>query len=186
MKVKTIIFFSLIILVIFNSCAEEESKYIPPETSVVDQQFNFHITAPGVWRSSQPNKTSLEKMKMHGLKTIINLRGDEETNNWEKEFSDSLGLQYFNEPLDARDEFNTEQVQRILDIVADTANQPVLIHCLGGKDRTGLITGIYKTHYLGENFDDVIKETIMFGHDAENYPEVLKTIHNWKNSKNEN
>ncbi|MBL1214709.1 MAG: hypothetical protein HND52_15235 [Ignavibacteriae bacterium] len=180
MNLKSKLLFSLIIILIFSSCTEDKNTYIPPKTSVVDQQFNFHIAAPGVWRSSQPNQTSLEKMKMHGLKTIINLRGDEETNNWESEFSDSLGLQYFNEPLDARDEFNTEQVQRILDIVADTANQPVLIHCLGGKDRTGLITGIYNTHYLGKDFDEVKKETIMFGHDAENYPEVLNTIFNWK------
>ena len=125
--------------ILLTSCAHqpEPNPYIPEETSVVDKQFNFHIVAPGFWRSSQPNHESIVRMKKHGLKTLINFRGDEATNVWEMTLCDSLGITYYNFPIDGREKQDRQQWQEILDIVANPDNQPVLVHCLCGKDRTG-------------------------------------------------
>ena len=172
-----IIFFTAVLLF---SCSKKDDEYIPPAASVVDKQFNFHIVTPGFWRSSQPNEYSLKRMKMHGLKTIINLRGSKEADVWEHGISDSLGINYFNFPIDARKKPDVKLVEKILTIINDTSNQPVLVHCLGGKDRTGLIAGAYEMQFLDADFTDVREETVMFGHDSEKYPYVLKTIENWK------
>lgn len=177
MKNALLIF--LVILLI--SCTQQvpedvDEKYIPPPTSVVDKQFNFHIVEPGIWRSSQPNKESLLRMKQHGLKTIINLRGDEETDIWESGLADSLGINYFSKPIDARKKQNLDYLKEILSIVEDTTNQPVLIHCLGGKDRTGLIVGMYKLKYTNLTFSQIKKEIIMYGHDQKDLPEIFKSL----------
>ncbi len=150
--------------------------YVPPATSVVDKQFNFHIVDGGVWRSSQPNSESITRMKRHGLKTILNLRGDKKTDNWEGKLADSLGLNYFSRPIDSREKQDLNYLKEILSIVEDTTNQPVLIHCLGGKDRTGLITGMYKLKHTNIPLAQIKKEIIMYGHDSTNFHEIFNGL----------
>ncbi len=167
------------------SCKDESNKptYIPPGTSIVDKQFNFHIVNKGVWRSSQPNKESLIRMKNFGLKTIVNLRGDSTTDVWESKIADSLMLHYFNIPLDAGKKQSDKKLNEILSIVLNHSNQPVLIHCLGGKDRTGMVVGIYELISKMKSLNEVHKEMLMYGYDEEKYPLIYQTVKNWENFK---
>lgn len=156
--------------------SSSESSYVPASTSIVDKQFNFHVVAPGVWRSAQPNRESLIRMADHGLKTIINFRGEPDTNRWERAIADSLGLLYFNIHLDARNSQNPDDIEKILAIMHDPGHQPVLLHCLGGKDRTGMLSAIYQIRYLGSNFEDAYRAMLMYGYHEKDYPEVLQTV----------
>ncbi len=182
---------SVLLISFLFSCEKDQipsdavKDYVPPETSVVDAQFNFHLVTPGVWRSSQPDSNALAKMKYHGLKTIINLRGDKQNEIEEKKLADDLGLKFYSFPMDSRKEQDPEYLEEILEAVTDSANQPVLVHCLGGKDRTGLIIGLYKKQYLNIPVDEIEKEMVIYGHDAVNYPEVFKALENWKVKKEE-
>lgn len=172
--------FILFAVLVLTACSDtKRDEYIPPPTSVVDKQFNFHIVDDGIWRSSQPNTESLARMKMHGLKTVINLRSDSLTNVWEKRISDSLGLQYFNFGMHGHEEQDSSFLREILNAITDSENQPVIIHCLGGKDRTGLIVGLYEKEYLGRDIESIKKEMIMYGHDHKAMPHIFKTIENW-------
>ena len=175
---KTIKLLLIILISAFAGCAEseEESIYIPPETSVVDKQFNFHVVDKGVWRSSQPNPESIGRMKSHGLKSILNLRGDSSTDEWERRIADSLGIDYFNYPMDATQIQDSVYISKILAVISDSSNQPILVHCLGGKDRTGLMIGLYKKEILKLPLDEIEEEMIMYGHDADNYPEVINAL----------
>jgi len=177
----------LILILIFFfliSCKENDKPkdvvddYIPPPLSVVDKQFNFHIVDKNLWRSSQPNSESIKRMKEHGLKSIINLRGDEQTDIWEKKLSDSLGIKYFSKPMDATKEQNLDYLREILSIIENENNHPVLVHCLGGKDRTGLIVGMYKLKHTDISMEDLKKEIIMYGHD-EKYESIFRTLEIW-------
>jgi protein tyrosine/serine phosphatase len=179
---KTILF--ILMSITFIQCSNnEKSEYIPPETSVVDKQFNFHIVDEGVWRSSQPNAESIARMKMHGLKTVVNLRGDSANHVWERRIVDSLGLTYVNFPMDGKAKQDTGYLRQVLSFVQDEANQPLLMHCLGGKDRTGIISALYKKEKYNQSFESLKREMIMFGHDAEEMPELLKVIENWNDEK---
>jgi len=177
---KILILFSIIWLwsAFITTCEKPKSDniYIPAITSIVDKQFNFHVVAPGVWRSAQPNRESLIRMANHGLKTIINLRGEADTDRWERAIADSLGLLYFNIHLDARNPQNPDDIEQILAIMHNPGHQPVLLHCLGGKDRTGMLSAIYQIRYLGSNFEDAYREMLMFGYHKKDYPEVLQTV----------
>lgn len=177
--------FLILIIFFLISCKENDKPkdvvddYIPPPLSVVDKQFNFHIVDNNLWRSSQPNSESIKRMKLHGLKSIINLRGDEQTDIWEKKLADSLGIKYFSKPMDATKDQDLDYLKEILSLIEDEYNQPVLVHCLGGKDRTGLIVGMYKLKHTDISMEELLKETIMYGHD-EKYSRIFQTLKIWE------
>jgi protein tyrosine/serine phosphatase len=37
-----------------------------------------------------------------------------------------------------------DQLAQFLDLVIDRANQPVFVHCAGGRHRTGVMTAVYR------------------------------------------
>jgi protein tyrosine phosphatase (PTP) superfamily phosphohydrolase (DUF442 family) len=153
--------------------------YTPPDTSIVDEQFNFHFVTPFLWRSAQPSEKSIQRMKDHGLKALINLKRDEQNHAWERSVAEKMGLQYYYFPMDAEGDHDLDQIAEILDVIKDPANHPVLIHCHGGKDRTGLVSSIFKIEYTEEDFNDIYKEMLVFGYHQERFPSVLKTIRRW-------
>jgi protein-tyrosine phosphatase len=50
-----------------------------------------------------------------------------------------------------------DALYRILDIVLDPANQPAMIHCLGGKNRTGMVSMILK-YLQSDSAQEIISE----------------------------
>ena len=78
--------------------------------------------------------------KQQGGKTVINLRNDWDEQRAVKE----VGLTPFWFRLDADNPPILEEIEQIVKTVADPANQPVLVHCKLGQDRTGLIIASYR------------------------------------------
>jgi protein tyrosine/serine phosphatase len=163
-----------------ESQKEEVNTYIPPKTSVSDKQFNFHIVDNDIWRSAQPSVESIAVMKMHGLKTIINLRGSEENHLWESRICDSLGIQYFHVPMDGREVPDTAYLNNILRIIESKQNQPIMYHCLGGKDRTGIVTAIYRLKNSDVSFEEVHKEMLMYGYNEGEFPQLAEFVKNYR------
>ncbi len=157
----------------------DSSVYVPPETSVVDKQFNFHIIAPGVWRSAQVSEESIRRMKIHGLKTIINFRGNEKSHQWEKKMALKLGIKYYQFSINSKKRQSKEKLAQILEIMNNPKNQPVLIHCLGGKDRAGLLSALYKIQFMNASKNDIHKEMLMFGYSQKEYPYISETVRSW-------
>jgi len=178
-KIITIIFF-IYLIIGCNSVEEKENTYIPPETSVSDKQFNFHIVDDDVWRSAQPSVESITVMKKHGLKTIINLRGSEENHLWESRICDSLGIQYYHIPMDGREEPDTADLNKILRVIENQQNQPIMFHCLGGKDRTGIVTAIYRLKNSDVEFEEVHKEMLMYGYNEKEFSHLAEFAKRWR------
>ncbi len=120
-------------------------------------------------------------MREHGLRSIINLRGDDETDLWEGKLADSLGINYYSKPLDAREKQDPNYLIEILSLIEENKNQPVLVHCLGGKDRTGLLIGMYKLKHTDATLEQIKQEMIMYGHDSENYNEIFAALEQFQN-----
>jgi tyrosine-protein phosphatase SIW14 len=53
---------------------------------------------------------------------------------------------------------SAEQAELFLKIVNDPANQPVFIHCKGGRHRTGAMTAIYRITNDGWSADKAYQE----------------------------
>ncbi len=154
-----------------------------PATSVSHKQFNFHLITPTVWRSAQPNQESLDRLRTFGLKTIINLERSHEEAAWEKNYADNHGITYLNFPMSSREEQDLSQLGMILDIMRDPSRQPVLIHCMAGKDRTGLVTALYRVEAEHWHPEQALNEMMMYGYDRNEYPELLKTLRIWAATK---
>src|SRR5688500_6818585 len=60
---------------------------------------NFHKVNDMVYRGAQPKSGGLELLKQLGVKTVVNLRDDDDRAKQEEASARVAGLQYFNLPF---------------------------------------------------------------------------------------
>jgi protein tyrosine phosphatase (PTP) superfamily phosphohydrolase (DUF442 family) len=106
---------------------------------------NFYAVVPGsVYRSAQPSTEELRRLvAAHGLRTVINLRGDN-TEAWyyeEHAVGRELGVKIVDVGLWAKSAPPTDQFRLLVEILADDPG-PILVHCNGGGDRSGLAAAL--------------------------------------------
>jgi tyrosine-protein phosphatase SIW14 len=109
---------------------------------------NFHQVNAQLYRGAQPHDDEgIRQLARLGIKTIINLRGEDDRTRAEQRAAEALGLHYFNIPLPGLSRPPTEKVEQVLALINASANQPVFVHCHHGEDRTGVIVAVYRiTH----------------------------------------
>jgi tyrosine-protein phosphatase SIW14 len=110
----------------------------------------FVHVAEGIYRADQPDtKEDYEKLKSLGIKTIINLRHEVAWQEKEAKIAATMGFTYLSYPMKPWEYPDDVKVQEILDHLTSAKDQPVFVHCKAGKDRTGMIIGLYRVHYEG-------------------------------------
>ncbi len=145
---------------------------------------NFHVVVPGkIYRGADPesNQDGLAYLAKIGVVSDVDLEGgdtilgipvskDETQKHFDQERSlaQKDGIKnFFGESLDAlkldQDDQDPE-INHILEIVANPANQPIFIHCQLGSDRTGLIVALYRVFYQGCTPDQAHEEWMQYGH----------------------
>lgn len=108
---------------------------------------NFHAVISGeLYRASQPSKDQLVAYKRdYGIRTIVNLRGDNTGSPWydeEVEAAKELGITHVNFRMSAKRELSQKQAEELISILRN-AVKPILIHCNGGADRSGLASALF-------------------------------------------
>lgn len=108
---------------------------------------NFHpVIAGEVYRSSQPSASTIaELQKQYGIKTIINLRGNNTGHAWydsEVAQAKELNIDHIDFRMSSAHELTQAQAAQLVEIMRD-APKPLLIHCQAGSDRTGLASALY-------------------------------------------
>ena len=107
---------------------------------------NFGQVSSTYYRGAQPKGHDYADLAAIGVKTLVNLTGGD-TDPQEPVLARSAGLAYFQIPMTTREIPTAAQVAEFLKIVNDPANQPVYVHCVGGRHRTGVMTAVYRlTH----------------------------------------
>lgn len=109
---------------------------------------NFHTITPGeAYRSAQLDSTRLAYyIKKYGIRSVVNLRGRFADEAWyvnETRTCSELGIEHYDIELSALHEPDSSQRRRVIEIIK-TAPRPVLIHCQGGADRSGLVAAMWK------------------------------------------
>jgi protein tyrosine/serine phosphatase len=105
----------------------------------------FFEVVPGLYRSAQPQEEDFSGLvESAGIKSIVNLNNDESWMELEREITANLGITLFEHPMSGFWSPTDEQVDTTLMALNNPQSYPVLLHCLHGEDRTGLIIGLYR------------------------------------------
>ncbi|MDJ0820762.1 MAG: tyrosine-protein phosphatase [Paracoccaceae bacterium] len=120
---------------------------------------NFWPVAPGVWRSNQPTHARFEKYAQMGIKTVINLRGEDKHAHYlfEKESCDQLGLTLVNAKLWARKAAPRKAILAVIEALRD-AEKPFVFHCKSGADRAGFVAALYLMVFEGRSVQEARKQ----------------------------
>lgn len=124
---------------------------------------NFHKVSEKLYRGAQPLSGAAKKLTELGVKTIINLRGEDDLSRVEQKEVETAGLRYFSVGMPGLSAPSDEQVARVMAIINNPENQPVFIHCKRGADRTGTIAAIYRISNEGWTGERAIAEARLHG-----------------------
>jgi protein tyrosine/serine phosphatase len=121
---------------------------------------NLHWIEPGrMARANQPSPKHIARYHAMGIKTILNLRGVNDSGHYvlEREACAAYGVALIDFPVRSRDVPSREQIFRFKDIFATMA-YPALMHCKSGADRAGLGAVLYKHFAMGLPIDQAIEQ----------------------------
>jgi tyrosine-protein phosphatase SIW14 len=118
---------------------------------------NFGRVDAALYRGAQPEGRDYDDLKKLGVKTIVNLTSDDADPN-EKASAESAGMAYVRIPMTTHAVPTSAQLAQFLSIVNDPASQPVYVHCVGGRHRTGVMTAAYRMTHEGWSGEQAFKE----------------------------
>lgn len=132
-------------------------------------QGNFHVITDGeAFRSAQLDRDQLEHyIRQYNIKSIINLRGLNNGHKWyqdEINVSKAMNVAHYDIALGSTREPSAADVERLIGYF-NKAERPVLIHCMGGSDRTGLAAAMWKVSVNGASREEASNQlSIIYGH----------------------
>ncbi|GBE00115.1 hypothetical protein BMS3Abin07_02162 [bacterium BMS3Abin07] len=135
----------------------------------IEEQGNFYAITPGeAYRSGQLDRDELEYyIGRYHINSILNLRGSNPDAQWyieEVKVSKELNVRHYDISLSATSEPGDKDVQRLMEVFK-SAPRPILIHCKGGADRSGLVAAMWKVIVDGESKSVAESQlSILYGH----------------------
>jgi len=114
---------------------------------------NLHRVTPTLYRSAQPDKTSGDSIAQLGIKTVLSFRKHDQ----DEPLHNTPGITFKRYPLYTWD-IEERDILAVLRILNDPANQPILVHCTHGADRTGLMMASYRMIVQGWSKEAAIAE----------------------------
>jgi protein tyrosine/serine phosphatase len=140
--------------------------------TLIDRPSNLHRVAPDFYRSARLSRKELPLLLTLGIKTVINLRNFH---------SDSAvlagsGVKMVRVPVNTWAISDKQVVATLRAIRAAEREGPVLLHCLHGADRTGMMTAMYRMVFQGWTRERAIAELHGGGY---GYHTIWKNIDNY-------
>jgi protein tyrosine phosphatase (PTP) superfamily phosphohydrolase (DUF442 family) len=129
----------LIALSLVASATAQTNVSAKPTTIRINNfgQINSHY-----YRGAQPEPSDYADLAALGIKTVIDLTRDGRID--EKRLVEAAGMRFYRIPMTTTDRPSEAAVTQFLKLVNDSANQPVYVHCQGGRHRTGVMTAVYR------------------------------------------
>lgn len=125
---------------------------------------NFGCINEKFYRGAQPRKSDYQKLAAMGVKTIIDLQQDGERD--EQQLVEAAGMRFYRIGLSDKSWPSPDKAEQFLKIVDNPANQPVFIHCHGGRHRAGIMTAIYRIHHDGWDAERAYAEMKQYGFES--------------------
>ena len=122
---------------------------------------NFYRVDANLYRGGQPTETGVKQLAGK-VKTIVYLRGADGKAKTEEAWAKAARIDFKNFPLNNWFEPKNSQVKAILTFIEDPKNQPVIVHCQRGADRTGTIVAVYRISHDNWTAKQAIDEAKKF------------------------
>lgn len=120
------------------------AKTTPSTKPAGIQIGNFGKINDNYYRGAQPEDRDYADLATLGVKTVIDLTGGSDAQVEEQRLVEGAGMKFHRIPMTTSDRPADAAVSQFLKIVTDPANQPVYVHCQGGRHRTGVMTAVYR------------------------------------------
>ncbi len=152
----------------FAPAAERPAGWAQPVA--IEHAENFFRVTPDFYRSAQPNKEAMQAYAAFGIATVINLR------NFHDDVEEASGTSLHLRRVGVNTwDIEEDEVVEALALIL-TSPKPVLLHCMHGADRTGLVTAVYRVTQQGWTKAEAEREMIEGGF---GYHSVWKNIPEW-------
>ncbi|MBV9216299.1 MAG: dual specificity protein phosphatase family protein [Acidobacteria bacterium] len=133
-----------------------------PQGAPADNLSNFAKVNEHLYRGAQPTAAGVSQLKEMGIKTIVSLRGGDIAKE-EAGWAANNGIKFVNVQEGNWSRPSVEDVERVVALINDPANQPVFVHCKRGSDRTGTVVAVYRMTQDHWTDDQAIAEAKKFG-----------------------
>src|SRR5260370_6531825 len=138
-----------------------------------------------LYRGAQPEEVGLSELKILGITTIVDLRGeDREKILWERQHAESLGMRFVNIPVSGWSPPSDEQFAQFLSLLRDRPGQKIFVHCRFGDDRTGVFTAVYRMAVEKWPADQALKEMYFFGFNGFWHPSMKAFVRDFPSRLN--
>ncbi len=152
---------AFLVTVLFALCsapgaqAAEASPARPASWATpVDLKYaeNFFQVDKELYRAAQPDAEAMRNYETFGIRTVINLRA----NHADDDEAKGTGLLLKRIPITTWAVSDKE----VIDVLAliRTSEKPILVHCMHGADRTGLMMGMYRIVEQGWTKEEALAE----------------------------
>lgn len=137
---------------------------------------NFGKVNEQYYRGAQPMGRQFADLKSLGVKLVIDLAREGDTN--EAANVEAVGIKFVRIPLSTGEAPRQAAIDEFLGLVSDPANQPVYVHCMGGRHRTGALTAVYRMTQDGWTADQAFSEMKQYRFGADFlHPELKKFVY---------
>jgi len=142
---------------------------------------NFHVIEWGrAYRSAQLDTQTLGLLvDILGIRTVVNLRGENESEPWydnESTLLEARGVELVDVRMSANELPPRAELLKLYDTFL-TAEEPILMHCRAGSDRVGAAAAIWRMVVLGDDREEAAQELcICYGHFQAATPEMDELV----------
>ncbi len=127
----------------------------------VEGLSNLYQVSPTLYRGAMPDAAGFDALEEMPIASVLSLR-------WHADPADATpedGPRRLHIPIRTWD-LEEAHVVEFLQLASDPANQPMLVHCKHGADRTGTMVAAYRIVVQGWSKEEALAEmkTKQFGH----------------------
>ncbi|PLY39900.1 protein-tyrosine-phosphatase [Janthinobacterium sp. ROICE36] len=150
---------------------------LPPERNAawatpLPQVSNLHQVTPVLYRSAKLDSTDVAQLQALGVKTVISLRSFHS----DTQVLEGSGIRAVRIPINTWAIRDRHVIDTMRSIRSAEQQGPVLLHCLHGADRTGMMAAMYRMLYQGWPREKAIDELKNGGY---GYHAVWKNIESY-------